>query len=229
MTWTRVKEIIQQYTELLKGVPFFKYARVLPAIVLLVAVIAYFKLHTASVFAVAFGVIAFCFVAFIASSFLAKNKIAKILTSILMVAVTICITAGLVFFIIFMWKGEPRFFQRWFPGSIEHRKDSTLVIPPSVIDSSSRSQGRRVSKNSGTQPTKVLSIRLKAETSGYRQIKVNDNNVTVNVESTRLNPRITLPQSLKVIKLTVVTIVGDTCVNSINIDSEDPVITFILK
>lgn len=121
--------LIKIYNQAIKNFPLLKYSKVLLVSIILLALIAFFKLKNGDVFFYAFGILLLSFLGFVISYFMRdKSRFTRFAFQVLISAIVITIMVIVLSFAFFIVKGEPVFYERWFPptGSVNNR-DTTNV------------------------------------------------------------------------------------------------------
>ena len=113
---TNFKSILDLYRQAIKNVPLLKYSWVLIATICILTITAYFKLKNSDVFYYGIGVLVISFLGFV-FSFLTRTKdiVVRISLYILVYCIIGTLGAVAVSFGVFIFKGKPEFYERYFP------------------------------------------------------------------------------------------------------------------
>jgi len=104
------------YDRAIKNVPFLKYSKILIVTIIVLALIAYFKLDNSDVFYYSIGVIVISFLAFIFSLLIKpKSKYGRIILYFIITCIAITISAAILGFASYIFLQKPAFYKRWFP------------------------------------------------------------------------------------------------------------------
>ena len=111
-----LKSILDLYRQAIKNVPFLKYSWIIVATICILSITAYFKLKNSDVFYYTIGVLGISFLGFV-FSFLTRTKDVVVRISLYILVYCIIGTLGALAlsFGVFIFKGKPEFYERYFP------------------------------------------------------------------------------------------------------------------